>query len=150
MPSNMSTVSEDLGAEEDQRRSVRRRSAETAKSDLGSDTDEESIEGASVFSRCRSPTLTASTSDAGHMESMSPPTHHAKPALLGPPRARQPQPHMSAFQKLFKGMASEASKDDDPRSVYRCRNCQGHDASVAWDTASLLRDENRGFKQRVG
>ncbi|KND92159.1 hypothetical protein TOPH_03111 [Tolypocladium ophioglossoides CBS 100239] len=145
--SNISTVSEDLGAEEDQRRRDRRRSDETSKSDLSSDTDEESSEEASVFSRSRSPTFTASISDAGAMETLPPPPQRAKPTTLVPPRAaRQSQSQMSAFQKLFKGI----SREDDPRGTYSCRNCQGQDASVAWDTAGLLRDENRGLKQRVG
>ncbi|PNY29941.1 Uncharacterized protein TCAP_00147 [Tolypocladium capitatum] len=150
--SNMSTVSEDLGAEEDQRRRDRRRSGETSKSDLSSDTDEESIEDASVFSRSRSPTFAASISEVSLMETMPPPPPHpTKPTLLVPPRAaRQSQPQLSAFQKLFKGISTEAPKEDDTRGAYSCRNCQGQDASVAWDTASLLRDENRGLKQRVG
>ncbi|POR32145.1 Uncharacterized protein TPAR_07653 [Tolypocladium paradoxum] len=150
--SNMSTVSEDLGAEEDQRRRDRRRSGETSKSDLSSDTDEESIEEASIFSRSRSPTFSASVSDAGPMETMPPPPpppQHTKPTMLVPPRAPR-QTQMSAFQKLFKGMSTEALKEGDTRGAYSCRNCQGQDASVAWDTASLLRDENRGLKQRVG
>lgn len=152
--SSMSTRSEDLDAEDDQRRSTRRRSGLTVKSDLSSDTDEDSVEEASVFSRSRSPTLTASTLDVGSLENMPPPPpppSHTKPAMLGPPRApRQAQPQMSTIQKLFKGMSSEAPKDDEMRAVYSCRNCQGQDASVAWDTASLLRDENRGLKKRVG
>lgn len=152
--SNVSTVSEDLGAEEDQRRRDRRGSGETSKSDLSSDMDEESIEEASVFSRSRSPTFTASISDASPMETMPPPlppSQHTQPTTLVPPRAaRQPQPQMSTFQKLFKGISTEAPKEGDPRGASSCRNCQGQDASVAWDTASLLRDENRGLKQRVG
>ncbi|KAM4068088.1 hypothetical protein HRG_009625 [Hirsutella rhossiliensis] len=151
--SSMSTRSEDLGAEEDQRRSARRRSGLTVKSDLSSDTDEDSVEEASVFSRSRSPTLTASTLDIGSPETMPPPPppSYTKPAMLGTPRApKQPQSQMSTIQKLFKGMSSEAPKEDDVRGVSSCRNCQGQDASVAWDTASLLRDENRGLKKRVG
>ena len=152
--SDMSTMSEDLGAEEDQRRRDRRRSGGTSKSDLSSDTDEESIEEASVFSRSRSPTIVASIADSSSHDAMLPPLpplQLTKATTLEPPRApRQPQSHMSALQKLFKGRSTEAPKDDDPRGAYSCRNCQGQDASVAWDTVSLLRDENRGLKQRVG
>jgi hypothetical protein len=39
-----------------------------------------------------------------------------------------------------------------PEEEYRgpgCRNCLGQDAGAAWNTAELLRDENRGLKQRV-
>ncbi|PHH62709.1 hypothetical protein CDD81_6778 [Ophiocordyceps australis] len=155
--SNRSTMSEDLAVDEAQRR---RRSAATSKSDMGSDTDEDSIEGASVFSRSRSPTFTATTSDVGTLDSMPPPPlmpstlAPTKPAIVmsSPPLpspVRHAQPQMSAFQKLFKGMSSGDGQRHDT-GVKSCRNCQGQDASVAWDTVSLLRDENRGLKQRVG
>lgn len=52
---------------------------------------------------------------------------------------------MTAFRKLMKGISGEA----DIRTVTECSNCQGQDASMAWDTASLMRDENRGLKDRV-
>lgn len=150
--SSMSTRSEDLCAEEDQRRSARRRSGLTVKSDLSSDTDEDSIEEASLFSRSRSPTLTISTLDVCPLEMPPPPPpSHTKPAMLGTPRTpKQQPPQMSTIQKLFKGMSSEAPKENGLRGVNSCRNCQGRDASVAWDTAGLLRDENRGLKKRVG
>ncbi|PHH72357.1 hypothetical protein CDD83_4988 [Cordyceps sp. RAO-2017] len=83
----------------------------------------------------------------------TPPTQAPTQAKPVAPRAppRQSPPQMSTIQKLFKGMSSaEAPKEDEPRGPASCRNCQGQDASVAWDTASLLRDENRGLKQRVG
>ncbi|RDA91920.1 hypothetical protein CP533_1284 [Ophiocordyceps camponoti-saundersi (nom. inval.)] len=153
VPSMMSAASEDLAVEEDQRRSARRSSGLTAKSDTSSDTDEDSIEVASVFSRCRSPTSTLCTLDATPSTDAAPPPppSHLKPAMLGPPRTpKQSQPQMSTIQKLFKGMSSDAPKVDDQRGPQSCRNCQGQDASVAWDTASLLRIENRGLKQRVG
>ncbi|PHH83735.1 hypothetical protein CDD82_3809 [Ophiocordyceps australis] len=154
--SNRSTMSEDLAVDEAQRR---RRSAATSKSDMGSDTDEESIEGASVFSRSRSPTFTATTSDVGTLDSMPPlpiipsTMSSTKPSIvmsnssLHPP-ARHSQPQMSAFQKLLKGISGDGQRQDT--GIQSCRNCQGQDASVAWDTVSLLRDENRGLKRRVG
>lgn len=37
----------------------------------------------------------------------------------------------------------------DGGGAYGCRKCQGQDSSVAWDTVSLLRDENKGLKHRV-
>jgi hypothetical protein len=48
---------------------------------------------------------------------------------------------MNAFQKILKGISGEEAG---------CRNCKGQDASVAWDTVGLLRDENRHLKTRVG
>ncbi|KFH44947.1 hypothetical protein ACRE_042460 [Hapsidospora chrysogenum ATCC 11550] len=165
-----SSVSEDLGVEEDQRRrrKWRRRSGGTAKSDLGFDTDEESVEEASVFSRSRSPTIATTITDVSSVEppvpQMKAPTTVASRTTmrLPPPPAAQnqrqqqqqqqqppPQPQqtqMNTFQKLFKGMSGEA----ESRGVSSCRNCEGQDASIAWDTVNLLKGENKGLKDRVG
>jgi hypothetical protein len=156
MSSGMSTISEDLGAEDDQKNKHRRRSGGTTKSDdAGFDTDDESVDEVSVFSRSRSPTISASISDIhvvenGNQGSIAP-SPIPKSSMLEPPRpTRQSQAQMSAFQKLFKGISGDHGKDPERPSVRACQNCQGQDASVAWDTASLLRDENRGLKQRVG
>lgn len=143
--------SEDLGVDEERRRrrAWARRSGETAKSSEaggGVETDDdESAESESVFSRCRSPTLTIS----GHMEGEGVPSQRG---LLAPPRARvqqppqppQPQPQLSAFQKIIKGIAGDAEETNG------CSNCRGRDASVAWDTLSVLRDENKHLKVRMG
>lgn len=157
MSSGISTISEDLGAEDDQRKKYRRRSVGTTKSDDAVfDTDDESIDEVSVFSRSRSPTLAAAGSTTEGASMHMPPMHSALPlphvpksAMLEPPRpSRQSQPQqISAFQKLIKGISGETANKE---SMHVCQNCQGQDASVAWDTASLLRDENRGLKQRVG
>lgn len=156
--SSSASVSEDLGAEEDQRRrDRRRRSAATAKTDVSSDTDEESVDEASVFSRCRSPTPATAApapppAPLPPSASMPPPPvpHQPKRASLRLPAApRQPPPQLSTLQRLFRSTTSSPAADS-PKDAYTCRNCQGQDASVAWDTASLLRDENRGLKQRVG
>jgi hypothetical protein len=154
-----SSVSEDLGVEEDQRRRRKwRRSGGTAKSDQGFDTDEESVEEASVFSRSRSPTIATTITDVSPVE---PPVPQMKaPSIVGsrtlrlpPPPApqnqRQQQPQqtqMNTFQKLFKGISGEA----DSRGASSCRNCEGQDASIAWDTVNLLKGENKGLKDRVG
>lgn len=166
MSSGMSTISEDLGAEDDQRHHNRRRSDGTARSDdASSDTDGESADDFSVFSRSRSPTLAASISDMSPVESNHSPVSSQLPPLpripatqitkaltLEPPLTARPSqpPQMSTFQKLFKGISGDG-KDSSAAAgtVSGCSNCEGQDASVAWDTASLLRDENRGLKQRV-
>jgi hypothetical protein len=156
MSSGMSTISEDLGAEDDQKMKYRRRSDGTTKSDEGSfETDDESIDVASVFSRSRSPTLPTNTSEASQNENQNqgsiPPPQPAKPIMLEQHRStRQSQPQISAIQKLFKGIAGDPTRGSGRPVVQACQNCQGQDASVAWDTASLLRDENKGLKQRVG
>ncbi|KAG5980330.1 hypothetical protein E4U55_004154 [Claviceps digitariae] len=152
MSSGISTISEDLGAEDDQRRKHHRQSNGTMRSDdVGFDTDEESIDQISLFSRSRSPPLTASSLDGPSMYCGSISSHvpqMSKLSMLEPPRpSRQSQPQqISTFQKLMKGISGDSTKRE---SMHGCQNCQGQDASVAWDTASLLRDENRGLKERV-
>lgn len=153
-----SSVSEDLNVEEDQRRRRKwRRSGGTNKSDVGFDTDEESVEEASVFSRSRSPTIATAMTDLSPVE---PPVPQIKtPVIVAPRTPRLPppapsqhrqQPQMNTFQKLFKGISGDAAKDTDARGASSCRNCEGQDASIAWDTVNLLKDENKGLKERVG
>lgn len=133
-----SVVTEDLAAEEDQRRE-------------SDETDEESI-----FSRSRSPTLaegepasplrSRTTTLAESDRAASPPRARNPPKPAGPAIRRpapRPQPRLNAFQKIVRGIAGE---DGDGR----CANCRGGEAGAAWDAVSLLRDENRGLKQRVG
>ncbi|KAF0326488.1 hypothetical protein GQ607_006388 [Colletotrichum asianum] len=138
-----SSISEDLGVEEDQARRKWRKSA-------GFDTDEESVEDASVFSRSRSPTTAAPSVFEGN---------DTPPALarsntgntLGPPKASRPvapktPQQTSVFQKLMRGVTGDANQQAGATS---CTNCRGQDERAAWDTVSLLRDENRGLKHRV-
>ncbi|KAK3333130.1 hypothetical protein B0T19DRAFT_117537 [Cercophora scortea] len=162
-----SMVSEDLGVDEEHRRRKWRKSGSTVKSELtGFDTDEESAESESVFSRCRSPTIPVhsafdgvgggnpasidgaapsphlprnnSSSLAVPSSSSSSSSSNSKPRGAG-------QPQMSALQKIIRGISGEA--EESPNG---CANCKGQDASVAWDTVSLLRDENKHLKHRVG
>ncbi|KAH8686874.1 hypothetical protein BGZ61DRAFT_453790 [Ilyonectria robusta] len=145
--SEASIVSEDLSIDEDRQKRNWRKSTATSKSDLSLDTDEDSMDEASIFSRSRSPTNATSMSE---ISPSATPTQQ-KPAMLEPPRhSRTSNPQMTTFQKLFKGYANEAHKDGDSAiGADGCRNCQGQDASVAWDTVSLLKDENKGLKTRV-
>ncbi|KZL87173.1 hypothetical protein CI238_07953 [Colletotrichum incanum] len=141
-----SSISEDLGVEEDMVRRKWRKSA-------GFDTDEESVEDASVFSRSRSPTTAAPSVFEGSIAEMSPTPQPPRASTLGPPRASRPavqktspqQP--SVFQKLMRGVTGDAAKEEGGSSS--CANCRGQDERAAWDTVSLLRDENRGLKHRV-
>jgi hypothetical protein len=48
---------------------------------------------------------------------------------------------------LFKGISSDSPKEANTTSS--CGNCEGQSVSVAWDTVSLLKDENKGLKERV-
>ncbi|CAM1502988.1 Fc.00g077640.m01.CDS01 [Cosmosporella sp. VM-42] len=146
-PSGESVTSEDLGAEEDQNKRDWRKSGETSKSE---ETDEESIGDASVFSRSRSPTISTNMSEISPSPIDAPPQVPPKPSTLDLPRQpRSSNPPMTTFQKLFKGPSGEPHREDG-RSSNTCRNChRGQDASMAWDTVNLLKDENKGLKIRI-
>lgn len=144
-PSSASTISEDLGVDEDRQRGHWRKSTSTSKSE---ETDEESMDGASVFSQSRSPTLGTSVFEASPVAT---PTPQTKPAMLELPKtpvAKISAPQMTAFQKLFKTMGNETSKNTSVVAA-SCSNCQGQASSVAWDTVDLLKGENKGLKLRV-
>jgi hypothetical protein len=161
-----SMVSEDLGVDEDRKKRPRRgdrshrqswksgaSGATCCEDDDFDDSDEnESAESESVFSRCRSPALTTGT--------LPPPPPQPLTPMDGPTRTAAPRPRsvnttpkqksgqqMSAFQKIIKGLSGDTEEN---AGVNGCANCQGQDASVAWNTVSLLRDENKHLKGRVG
>jgi len=120
------------------------------------ESDAESGEAESVFSRSRSPTslLTMeSTPELGQAEfarmvpNTNPPSNRPKVALQ----------QKSTFQKLLQGMspnAVEKPAEDEFGGIGMgeegCSNCRGKDASVAWDTVGLLRAENKSLKEQVG
>lgn len=136
------SISEDLCVEEDQqRRRGWRRSGETSKTDFSFETDEDSVEAASIFSRPRSPTNTA-LSIISDVEGPAPgpPSRTSTFGASRSVRNSQP-PQLTTFQKLF--------KIDPDRDIKGCRNCQGQDASIAWDTVGLLKAENKTLKERV-
>ena len=54
---------------------------------------------------------------------------------------------MSALQKIIRGISGET---DSTETSSDCDKCKGQEASIAWDTVSLLRDENKHLKHRVG
>ncbi|KAK4175021.1 hypothetical protein QBC36DRAFT_355855 [Triangularia setosa] len=148
-------LSEDLGVDR-----IRKRRSGESWSGEGEDDEEEveSAESESVFSsRCRSPTSTVSTMGVVSNRGGLPETPvqgqfgHSQSRLGTPmtgggatPRQQQ-KPTMNAFQKIFKGIAGDGNGVEGG-----CNNCKGQDASVAWDTVGLLRDENRQLKVRVG
>ncbi|EWZ34749.1 hypothetical protein IWW34DRAFT_397096 [Fusarium oxysporum f. sp. albedinis] len=132
-----SIVSEDLGVDEDRLKRWRKSTSTSS--------DDESVDEASVFSRSRSPTICTNISEIS-------PVTQPKPVTLEPPRAtgnaaarNTNNTQMGAFQKLIRGMSSEKPKP----APATCLNCQGQTASMAWDTVSLLKDENKGLKVRV-
>jgi hypothetical protein len=133
---------EDLCVDEDERKRWRI-SHSTVKSDLSVDTDADSVESESIFSRSRSPTaMTCATEN----ESLDVPSGLHPRALPKPKPAQQ----LTTFQRLVKGISAVKEESEGTRSgVDGCRNCRGQNSSVAWDTVSLLRDENIALKQRV-
>ncbi|KAI0115334.1 hypothetical protein F4814DRAFT_440260 [Daldinia grandis] len=154
-------ITEDLCVDDedvDEKRKRWRNSDGTVRSDLSIDTsagtsvtDGESIEAESIFSRSRSPTATVTTTIT---ESEVPPTpQHELLAIRSPhtpslsPKPKQQQ--LSTFQKLVKGISGGGGGGGNGEMVDGCGNCRGRDASVAWDTVSLLRDENKSLKHRV-
>lgn len=166
-------MSEDLGVEEAQHRQKHRRQwRKSLKSSDGSyddtdDGDEESTpdDESSVFSRSRSPTIAPSinfdsvdTPSAVTTLTLTPapstptPTH-PRVAALGssarPAKPASPSQSLSPFQKLVKNVTGGPKDEDREREPDNCRNCRGQDVSFAWNTVSVLRDENKQLKQRV-
>ncbi|KAI0445024.1 hypothetical protein F4803DRAFT_560502 [Xylaria telfairii] len=144
---------EDLCVDEDERKRWRA-SNSTVKSELSIDTDADSAESESIFSRSRSPTaMTIATENESCVEPLHTPTstsgfQQARGAsTLSPPKPKSAQ-QLTAFQRLVKGI-SATKESSETGGVDGCRNCRGQDASVAWNTVSLLRDENIALKQRV-
>ncbi|KAJ4304160.1 hypothetical protein N0V88_001770 [Collariella sp. IMI 366227] len=123
--------------------------------------EDESVESESVFSRCRSPALpqlpaqahTVSdgasvmgfTMDGAIQPAAKQQQNGASANAMPKRRSGQPQQPMNALQKILKGISGDGAEADGG-----CGNCQGKDASVAWDTVGLLRDENKHLKKRVG
>ena len=149
--SDTMTLSEDLGVEEDQRyRARRRRSNVTFKSEFSLDTDEESCEDMSIFSRSRSPTTVTTISECSLIETagtIAPAKTIPSTPTVTPRQSPQSVPQLNTIQKLWKGLASP---EQSTKMTDGCQNCQGQEASIAWDTVGLLRDENKALKSRIG
>ncbi|KAK7742080.1 hypothetical protein SLS53_004666 [Cytospora paraplurivora] len=146
-----STISEDLGVDDVETQKRKWRKSNGTDTSFETDDDSISLEGESVFSRPRSPSTSTYTTtrgvETGSVIDMPLPT---------PSSTRGPAPNrnsvasshrkstqqMSTFQKLMKGISGDGSD--------ACRNCKGQDTSMAWETVSLLRDENKHLKSRVG
>lgn len=156
-----STISEDLGVDEDELQ--KRKWRKSNGTDTSFETDDDSIsfaESDSVFSRPRSPSVSTTTTTRGietgsvvdmPIVPMRGPAAANNRASVASVRSlqslasnsnRRSTQQMTTFQKLMKGISGDGTDG--------CRNCKGQDASVAWDTVGLLRDENKNLKQRVG
>ncbi|KAK8872745.1 hypothetical protein PGQ11_003259 [Apiospora arundinis] len=154
-----SISSEDLEVDEDEQRGKWRKSAGTLKSEVSfGDTDEESAENESVFSRSRSPTiLTSATESVAGGDASTLPSPQQQQQLQAkrasnnlelPPKPKFGK-EMSTFQKLMKGISGDGGSKDGAENADGCKTCRGQEPSMAWDTVSLLRDENKGLKHRV-
>ncbi|KAI1457742.1 hypothetical protein F4805DRAFT_457421 [Annulohypoxylon moriforme] len=144
-------ITEDLCVDEEHARKRWRKSDGTVRSDLSIDTDGESAESESIFSRSRSPTaMTSATESEVNAELLSVRT---PPVVVTPSQGQKKgatTQQLTAFQRLVKGISGDGTNAGaGGAGVDGCSNCQGQDSSVAWDTVSLLRDENRGLKHRV-
>ncbi|KAI0873067.1 hypothetical protein GGS24DRAFT_465042 [Hypoxylon argillaceum] len=142
---------EDLCVDEDERRKRWRASNGTVKSDASVDTSDGSVaESESIFSRSRSPTAMTCLTESESLDVPPPtPTPSLRPRTAARPKSGAPQ-QLTAFQRLVKGIsAAPGGGGESQGGVDACRNCRGQDSSVAWNTVSLLRDENSGLKQRV-
>lgn len=150
-----STISEDLEVEDEEMQKRKWRKSNGTDTSFETDDDSTSFEGDSVFSRPRSPSVSTTTTtrgvDTGSIVDMPMTTpssvrgsmYSAKRTSVQSIQSnRRSTQQMSTFQKLMKGISGDGTDG--------CRNCKGQDASIAWDTVGLLRDENKGLKQRVG
>lgn len=157
-----STISEDLGVDEEELQ--KRKWRKSNGTDTSFETDDDSMsfaESESVFSRPRSPSASTTTTTRGvetgsvvdmPIVPMRGPGSSNNRASVQSVRSiqsvastnRRSTQQMTTFQKLMKGISGEGAGVDG------CRNCKGQDASVAWDTVGLLRDENKNLKHRVG
>ncbi|OJD14887.1 hypothetical protein AJ78_04803 [Emergomyces pasteurianus Ep9510] len=154
------------------KRHSKRSSGGTFYSDSGFESGDEST-AESIFSRKNdnlgSPTTLAtrasgaSSPDVGfsitHLPSLSedqlaPP--HPLPTASSKPSApaTAPAPKPSAYDRMLRGISSTSIggsfMSSNPFSTSRCSNCHGATASEAWSVVSVLQDENRGLKTRIG
>ncbi|CZS95908.1 uncharacterized protein RCO7_08830 [Rhynchosporium graminicola] len=157
------SVGEDLGISISGRR--RNRASDGSSEDSGSEYEVESVFDSTsvsgIGSRCRSPTLTVTTTSgasiAGTVDSScTPEIMQASFARVVPnPGLNSGRPKLlqqkSTFQKILSGIGSTSVEEEGTRMGEEgCSNCRGRDASVAWDTVGLMRAENKGLKDRVG
>lgn len=150
-----STISEDLEVDDEEMKKRKWRKSNGTDTSFETDDDSISFEGDSVFSRPRSPSVSTTTTtrgvDTGSIIEMPMTTPSSvrgsmystkRTSVQSTQSNRRSTQQMSTFQKLMKGISGDGTDG--------CRNCKGQDASIAWDTVGLLRDENKGLKQRMG
>lgn len=139
------------------RRHTKRHSSSTLTSDSGFESgDESSAE--SIFSRRieypGSPLSTFSTPACSTTSevTLSPPVSTTSQTTPKPlPPASQPQPRLSAYDRVIKGLSPLANAlVGSSNTPSKCSNCHGVPASEAWSVLGVLGEENKGLKQRIG
>lgn len=145
------------GVEEEEGKFRRHGSRSSVASDSGFESEDEGS-ASSIFS-ASSKAHDAATSPCPSLSSASsttsPEIHQAEFLTITPARARPAMPpqRASMFQKVL-GMNGTSNgglliqRHDEPLRT-SCTNCQGFSASEAWNVVSILKEENKGLKERV-
>lgn len=94
---------------------------------------------------------TASSHDISLLTSLPPSTIFYPSATAQPSRAKAPLSAPNLFPFPFAAHKSPASASPlrNPFDI-GCAKCQGTQAAEAWNLVSILKDENRGLKERLG
>lgn len=165
---SIDTFNEDLGIA-GARRHRKRQSGLTDTTDFteGDSDGESALDRDSTFSRARSPVnsmvgtvdTTPEIMQATFGKMVPNPTHTSGFAKR-PPMVQQ----KSLFQKALGRITNGSDGSDDTvigRSLQKdrydgigmgetgCSNCRGKDSSVAWETVGMMREENKGLKDRL-
>lgn len=145
---NTSDLGSDLRAPQ---RNLKRASCCTL--DSGFESGDESLAD-SVFSRdgIGSPVSTITVpSPTPSQITLSPPTSSP---IVPAPRETKPVPappaRQSAYDRVMKGLASTGLTGSLKGNSSKCTICYGVPASEAWGVMGVLKDENKGLKDRLG
>jgi hypothetical protein len=129
------------------KRSMKRASNATYASDSGFDSGDESL-AESVFSRregLESPTSTVAPSPS--ISQITLPASISTPSKekeLKPLPPSTPTPRQSTYDKVIKGIAGSWMNNS------KCGICHGVPSSEAWSVLGILKEENKGLKERLG
>ncbi|BCS00471.1 uncharacterized protein AKAW2_50812A [Aspergillus luchuensis] len=149
----------DLGAElQTPKRSLKRASNGTFTSDSGFDSGDESL-AESVFSRrevLESPASTVAPSPNISQIALSTPSTAApaqqsqKELKPAPTPASAPTPaRPSTYDRVIKGLTPRSIASSWTNSS-KCNICHGVPSSEAWSVMGILKEENKGLKERLG
>lgn len=121
--------------------------------DSGFESGDESLAD-SVFSRdgLGSPVSTITVpSPSPSQITLSPPT--STPMIPAPKESKPaaaPPARQSAYDRVLKGLASTGLASSLKGNSSKCTICYGVPASEAWGVMGVLKDENKGLKERLG